>query len=87
VSELPQGCALTLALREPGTFRVGTDGWQEVREQQTNPHTLGLHLVEIDTARLNAGQSIDVTFRHSASDAWVGRDFRIRVVPRPAPSG
>ena len=86
-SELPQGCALTLALREPGTFRIGTDGWQEVRERQTTPHTLGLHLIEIDTARLTAGQSIDVTFRHSASDAWVGRDFRIRVTPRSASSG
>ncbi|HXY96240.1 MAG TPA: glycoside hydrolase family 15 protein [Steroidobacteraceae bacterium] len=85
-TELPQGCALTLALREPGTFRLGTDGWQGVREQQTSPHALGLHLVEFDTARLTAGQSIDVTFRHSASDAWVGRDFHIRVIPRPAPS-
>ncbi|HYB64349.1 MAG TPA: glycoside hydrolase family 15 protein [Steroidobacteraceae bacterium] len=86
-SELPQGCALTLALREPGTFRCGRDGWQDAREQQTTPHVLGLHLLEIDTARLAAGQWVDVTFRHAASDAWVGRDFRIRVTARTAPSG
>ena len=86
-SELPQGCALTLALREPGTFRFGRDGWQDVREQEAAPHALGLHLLEIDTAHLAAGQCIDVTFRHAASNAWVGRDFRISVTPRTAATG
>jgi glucoamylase len=85
-SELPQGCALTLALREAGTFRWGLDGWQDVREQQTSAHSLGLHLLEIDSARLAAGRSIDVTFRHAAS-GWVGRDFRIAVTARGAPRG
>ncbi len=85
--ELPEGCSLTLALREPGTFRFGFDGWQDLREQQTTAHALGLHLAEIDTAHLAAGRRIDVTFRHAAGDAWVGRDFRIRVTARSAPSG
>jgi glucoamylase len=76
---LPQGCSLTLALREPGTFRWGLDGWQDVREQVTTPHLLGLHLLEIDSARLAAGRHIDLTFRHAGSDGWVGRDFRIPV--------
>ena len=85
-SELPQGCALTLALREPGTFRWGLDGWQDVREQQTAANPLGLHLLEIDTARLTAGRSIDVTFRRAAAD-WVGRDYRIAVTAPGLPSG
>ncbi len=84
---LPQGAALTLALLEPGTFRWGHDGWQGVREQQTSAHPLGLHLVEIDTTGLAAGQRVDVTFRHAASETWVGRDFRIDVTARPAASG
>jgi len=58
-----------------------------VRERQTTAHVLGLHLLEIDTARLAAGRRIDVTFRHAGEDTWVGRDFRIRVTPRTAPSG
>jgi glucoamylase len=81
---LPQGCSLTLALREPGTFRWGLDGWQDVREQQTTAHPLGLHLLEIDTAQLAAGRCIDVTFQRAAS-GWVGRDFRIAVTARAAP--
>jgi len=82
--DLPQGCSLTLALREPGTFRWGLDGWQDTREQQTWPNPLGLHLLEVDTTRLTAGQRIDLTFRHAAGDAWVGRDFAIRIT---APAG
>ena len=84
---LPQGAALTLALLEPGTFRWGLDGWQDLREQQTSVHPLGLHLVEIDTSELAAGRRIDMTFRHAASETWVGRDFRIDVTARTAASG
>jgi glucoamylase len=84
---LPQGAALTLALLEPGTFRWGLDGWQDVRERQTSVHPLGLHLVEIDTSGLAAGRRIDMTFRHAASETWVGRDFRIDVTARTAASG
>jgi glucoamylase len=81
---LPQGAALTLALLEPGTFRWGHDGWQDVREERSSVHPLGLHLIEIDTTGLAAGQRIDLTFRHAASEAWVSRDFRIDVTARAA---
>src|SRR5262249_51899511 len=87
VESLPQGAALTLALLEPGTFRWGHDGWQGVREQQTPANPLGLHLVEIDTTGLAAGQRVDVTFSHAANATWVGRDFRIDVTAPTAASG
>ena len=84
---LPEGCSLTLALREPGTFRVGFDGWQDAREQEATGDPLGLHLLEVDTAHLAPGRCIDVTFRHAGSGAWIGRDFHVPVVARPATSG
>ena len=84
-SEVPEGCALTIALPEAGAVRWGLDGWQDVREQETSPNGLGLHLLQIDTPRLRAGRYLDLTYRFGAR--WVGRDFRIRVAPRPEPSG
>jgi glucoamylase len=78
--ELPEGSALTVALREAGAVRWGLDGWQEVREDSTGASSLGLHLVQIDTTRLRAGRQVDFTFRSGTQ--WVGRDFRIAVVPR-----
>ena len=68
---------------EPGAVRWGLDGWQDVREQETAPNPLGLHVLEVDTPRLRAGQRIDLTFRHAAT--WIGQDFRIQVVPRARP--
>jgi glucoamylase len=79
-AQLPEGCALTVALREPGAVRWGLDGWQEVREQDTAANSLGLHVLEIDTSRLRAGRYIDLTFRSGAN--WIGTDFRILVTPR-----
>jgi glucoamylase len=81
-AQLPEGCALTVALRAPGAVRWGMDGWQDVREQETTPNPLGLHVLEIDTPRLRAGRRIDLTFRHGTT--WIGKDFTVQVRPRVA---
>jgi glucoamylase len=81
VSEIPADCELTLALREAGTFHVGFDGWQEVRDLPTVPNSLGLHIVNLDAPRLVAGRSIDLTYRSGSAGAWAGRNFRILVTP------
>jgi glucoamylase len=78
LSQLPEGCALTVALRCAGAVRFGFDGWQQTREEATVANPLGLHLLEIDTQALRAGRAIDLTFRAGAQ--WVGRDFRIAVI-------
>ncbi|HKD54718.1 MAG TPA: glycoside hydrolase family 15 protein [Steroidobacteraceae bacterium] len=77
--EVPETCALTIALRDPASVRYGFDGWQDIREQSTTPSSLGLHLLDIDTQRLRAGQRIDFTWRAGAT--WAGRDFRVLIVP------
>src|SRR2546429_4094415 len=84
-AELPEGCALTVALLEPGAGRWGLDGWQDVREQDTAANPLGLHVLQIDTSQLRAGRCIDLTFRSGAN--WIGTDFRIRVSTRSRGSG
>lgn len=81
VSEVPADCAITLALHEPGTFHVGLDGWQEMRDLPTAPNSLGLHLVDLDMARFVAGRRIDLTYRLSSAGTWAGRDYRIQVAP------
>ena len=83
--ELPEGCGLTVALREPGVVHWGLDGWQDVREQDTAANSLGLHVLEIDTSRLCAGRYIDLTFRSGAN--WIGNDFRILVTTRSRQPG
>jgi glucoamylase len=84
-AELPEGCGLTVALREPGVVHWGLDGWQDVREQDTAANSLGLQVLEIDTSRLRAGRYIDLTFRSGAN--WIGRNFRILVTTRSRQPG
>jgi len=85
VAAIPEGCALTIAVRAASVVRWGLDDWQDIREQQTRPNPLGLHLLEIDTARLRAGRGVDFTYRCGAD--WIGRDFHVRVTPRAADEG
>jgi hypothetical protein len=47
--------------------------------------SLGLHVLEIDTARLRAGRYSDLTFRSGAN--WIGTDFRILVTARARQPG
>ena len=80
-SALPEGASLTLALTEPGLFRWGLDGWHDTEERATEPNPLGLHLVEIDTRPLRAGQKVDLTYRRQVDGQWAGEDFCITVTP------
>jgi glucoamylase len=83
LGQIPEGCALTIALRAPGAIRWGLDGWSDARDQETRPSALGLHLLDIDTPRLRAGRTLQFTFRTGGN--WVGQDFNVLVTPRAAP--
>jgi glucoamylase len=85
-TELPAGCALTLALRAAGAFRVSIDG-QDAREQSTTPNSLGLHVCELDTRQLRAGQALAVTFRHAAAGDWSAPARPVRVTAAKSGAG
>ncbi|HYM43309.1 MAG TPA: glycoside hydrolase family 15 protein [Steroidobacteraceae bacterium] len=79
-AELPEGCALTLALRAPGSFVVSVEGGA-ARELATTPSALGLHLAPLDGAAVRAGQHIDLSYRH-ADAAAASRQFRVTVTAK-----
>ena len=81
ISEFPAGASLTLALRAPAIVRFGFNGWQDIAEQPTMPNSLGLHILNIDVARMVAGQALDFTFRYMPGDHWIGADYRVQIKP------
>jgi glucoamylase len=85
VHHLPQGCALSIALCAPALVHWGLDGWRDVRDDDTVANCLGLHLLELDTTRLVAGQTVDFTVR--SAGGWLGQDFHITVIARSALTG
>ena len=81
ISELRPGTSLIIMLRSHGLVRWGFNGWREVREDSTQPNSLGLHLLRIDTSRLTAGETVEFTARYLPDDQWCGTDYRITVRP------
>ena len=79
IGEFPAGAALIVALRAPAIVRFGFNGWRDITEQPTTPNSLGLHVLNIDTARVTAGQVLDFTFRYMPGDQWIGADYRIQI--------
>ena len=45
------------------------------------PNSLGLHILNIDVARMVAGQALDFTFRYMPGDHWIGADYRVQIKP------
>jgi glucoamylase len=78
ISEFIEGQSLLLALRAPAIVRWGFNGWRDIVELPTTPSSLGLHVLNIDTARMVAGQRVDFTFRYLPGDHWIGSDYRVQ---------
>ncbi len=78
ISELIEGASLVLALRAPASVRWGFCGWQDIEEQSTTLNSLGLHVLNIETAHMTIEQTIDFTFRYMPGDHWIGADYHIQ---------
>lgn len=78
ISEFAAGASLVLALRAPAVVRWGFNGWQNIVERSTTANSLGLHVLDIDTARMRAGEMMDFTFRYMPDDNWIGADYHIQ---------
>lgn len=75
------GVDTLVCLHEPALVHWGVDGWRDTADVLTRPvQGLGLHVAQLPTARLCAGQAVDFTWRRQASGAWIGVDQRLRLV-------
>ena len=73
------GCRLVIALPGAGMVHWGVDGWRETRDLEALDSGLGFWMAELDTGRMNKGESFDFTIRWQA-DGWEGIDYLIKVV-------
>lgn len=80
ISNFRAGCSLIIALDAHANVHYGFDGWHEVVDAPTTPNPLGLHVLHVDTSRLEAGRSIDFTYWYLPSGEPAGSDYRITIV-------
>lgn len=79
LSTMGEGCALTVATTEPALVHWGTNGWREIADVATTDTGLGLHVAELPTRALAAGETIQFTFQWRGSGQWEGRDHEVKI--------
>lgn len=73
------GQDLRFLLDAPAVIRWGVNGWQNVRDRQTEDWELG-HVAALPTAAMKPGETVQFTFRWFDSGQWEGRDFSAAIV-------
>lgn len=76
---LPAGQTLRIELLDPAIVHWGLNGWQDLHDFSTGDTTLGMHVVDLPTATLAPGTTINFTFRWTGDNRWEGADFAIQV--------
>ncbi|MFI5303416.1 MAG: glycoside hydrolase family 15 protein [Nitrospiria bacterium] len=80
ISRIEAGARLQILLQHSNQIHWGFDGWREARDVETVDYGLGVHVAELQTKDLRAGQWIDFTFRNSITGRWAGEDYHISVI-------
>ena len=84
VAGFPAGAVLTVAAARAATVHWGIDGWRQVADCTAEDTGLGFFAVGLPTRSLRPGQRVDFTIRWLEEGQWIGRDFRVDVLPPDA---
>jgi len=79
VRTMPAGATLRIETLAPAVVHWGVDCWHSVRDTATRDTTLGVHVVDLPTTRLQPGATLEFTFYWPEVDHWEGVDFGISV--------
>jgi len=79
VATIPAGHVLRLDLPEAAVVRFTRDDWHTQADIATRDTGIGVHVAEIETQGVPAGQAIVFTWRTGAAGAWLGRNCAVTV--------
>jgi glucoamylase len=79
VRTMPADRTLRVETRAPAVVHWSVDGWLAAHATPTRDTTMGIHLVDLDTRLLRAGDQVDFTFYWPEADRWEGTDFVVRI--------
>jgi glucoamylase len=79
LSTIPHGKILRLELGARAMVHWSADAWSEVMDLETRETAFGTHVADLDTARLEVGQSVVFTFLWLDKERWENADFQIRI--------
>jgi glucoamylase len=76
---MPVGKTLRVEVIEPAMIHWTTDGWHAVHDTPTRDTGLGMHMVDLPTADLAAGDAVTFTMYWPGASKWEGVDYTVRV--------
>jgi len=79
IRKMARGHTLRLILPEAALIRWSVDEWANEKEQDTHDSTLGVHIADLPTRRLNAGVTIRFMLYWATPARWEGMDFIVEV--------
>jgi glucoamylase len=79
IRSIPPGKYLRIETLAPAVIHWSADEWKTVQDITTHDVGLGMHLADLSTQGLPAGEKIKFTFRWPAADRWEGQDFTVQV--------
>jgi glucoamylase len=79
IGSMPAGTTLVVGLYDAAVVRWAVNSWDSPANVATRESGLGIHVVDLDTRRLKAGERILFTFRVAAGDQWAGADFEVAI--------
>ena len=81
IQRMAAGRTLRVETLVPCVVHWSADRWSQVHDTPSRDTGLGGHVVDLPTAALPAGTTIDFTFYWSGADRWEQRDFRVDIGP------
>ena len=76
---MPERRILRIETLAPAMVHWSADGWHTVQDTATRATTLGVHVADLETRNLRAGDRVDFTFQWPEEDRWEGTDFVVCV--------
>jgi glucoamylase len=73
------GKTLRIETLAPARVHWSADDWRTSADAETRNTGLGVHLVDLPTADLNAGTAVRFTFYWPQADRWENQDFEVAV--------
>jgi glucoamylase len=80
------GRRLRVEVLAAATIRWGTNGWRGVADVDTVDHGLGVHVADLETSGLGAGDSVQFTMYWREAARWEAVDFAVSIQSAAQPA-
>jgi glucoamylase len=68
-----------VAMNAPARIHFGTNGWQDIKDIDTEDTGLGVHVARLPTETLKDGEAIQFTFYWPQTGTWEGQNYEVAV--------